>query len=340
VDPFILVDVGCAGGIGPIFRSFRERLTAYAFDPNIDVCDGLRARETLPGVQYVPAFVGAPPDHPAVVRRGGKPHVQGNPWSRLAIAETMKIRSSPQAGSRPRLADSGSPICLPEFFAERNVTDVDFIKIDVDGADYEILQTLDKSVHELGVLGIGIEVNYCGTDDESAHTFHNVDRFMRRHGYNLFHLTIRTYSASALPDRYQYSFPAQSISGRPLQGDAFYAVDLGDLTSSVPSSKIAPPKLIKLAFLFSCFGLFDCAAEILITHRNRVANVIDVDRALEVLCSDIQDNAADRLSYSDYLDAFNRDDARFYGRTSLRNLVKNERLRGWIRSLVYSWRYR
>ena len=76
------------------------------------------------------------------------------------------------------------------------------------------------------VFGIGIEVNYCGTDAANQNTFHNVDRFLRKHGFDLYDLTVRKYSLAALPAPYADKIPAQSNRGRPLQGDALYFKDL------------------------------------------------------------------------------------------------------------------
>src|ERR1700739_1311743 len=91
--PFTVVDVGCSRGIGPIWRLFGNQLRAYGFDPDINECTRLNAAETLPGVHYVPAFVGLAQDHPVALRRGGKPHVQRSPWWRLAIARSRAIQN-------------------------------------------------------------------------------------------------------------------------------------------------------------------------------------------------------------------------------------------------------
>ena len=78
------------------------------------------------------------------------------------------------------------PVGFEEFY--RNLTgnlfdrkhEVHDIKIDVDGADFDILQTLSDSLMRLNVLAVGLEVNFVGSPDETDHTFHNTDRFMRR----------------------------------------------------------------------------------------------------------------------------------------------------------------
>ena len=65
------------------------------------------------------------------------------------------------------------------------------------------------------MLGVQLEVNFVGTGDDSEHAFHNTDRFMRRQGYELFRLDVRTYSTRALPARYVWPTPAETVTGRP-----------------------------------------------------------------------------------------------------------------------------
>ena len=70
-----------------------------------------------------------------------------NPWNRLAIrwtirrrkekmtAATWQEKTSVNAWDMTRLADQSSPVVLGDFFKERGISSVDFIKVDVDGED-------------------------------------------------------------------------------------------------------------------------------------------------------------------------------------------------------------
>ena len=62
-DPFVLIDVGCGGGIDLAWREFGDNLVAHGFDPVRSECRRLQARESLPGVKYHSRLVGLPPDH-------------------------------------------------------------------------------------------------------------------------------------------------------------------------------------------------------------------------------------------------------------------------------------
>ena len=98
--------------------------------------------------------------------------------------------------------------------------------------------------------------------------------------------------------------------GRILQGDAVYLRDAAAPEQMTWAQSAKAEKLIKLAALFSVFGLPDCAAEILGHFRSRLARLIDVDRALDTLVADANGKAAP--PYPAYMDEFERDAPRFY----------------------------
>lgn len=321
--PFTLVDVGCSGGISPIWKLFGNELRAFGFDPDLNECKRLSAAEPLPGVRYIPAFVGLPAGHPVAIRRGEKPYFHNCPWDRLAAARTAQIRNKLKPAMshaeltalnqwpRTELADPNSPVYLPEFFRHNAIEEIDFIKIDVDGADFDILQTISDSLVNLNALAVGLEVNFFGSSDETGHALHNTDRFMRKLDFELMQLIPRTYSLAALPARYFLRMPAQNISGRPLQGDALYVRDFGN-PNRPQGRNLAPAKLAKLAAIYAAFGLYDCAAEVVLTHRDRLPALLNPDHLLDLLCAEAQGDEEPKLSYAAYMAAFEGDDDRFY----------------------------
>jgi hypothetical protein len=324
-DKFTLLDVGCSSGIDQIWRVFGKSLRAFGFDPNIDEIERLAASETTAGVCYIPAFVGVPPGTPDADRLRNRRFWARSPWARLSVARTLKKRAAAADMSnreatalnlwhRLRLANADEPVILPVFCADRGIRDLDFIKIDVDGPDFLILRSLEGVLQELRVLGIGIEVNFFGSDDPNIHTLHNVDRFMRKSGFDLFFLSSRPYSVAALPARYQHVIPAQTEVGRPLQGDAIYLRDAASPENAGWRVE-EPAKLLKLAALYSLTGLPDCAAEILVNFQERLRLIFDVDAGLDVLTQAVRANNMP-AKYRDYIAAFEADDPCFYPRSA------------------------
>lgn len=328
-EKFTLFDIGCAGGIDLAWRSFGDRLRAFGFDPNLLECERLTAEETLPDVHYVASFVGSRPDDEFSQIRGQRPSLAGNPWDRLSTVRSLEIRraASEMTAEQLRdhnlwqntmLADAASPVILADFAKRNSISDVDFIKIDVDGEDFCILNSLKTELTMWNVLGVGLEVNFFGTDHPADHSFHNVDRFMRTQGFDLFNLTIRRYSLSAIPSIYKWHNPAPTRTGRPLQGDAVYLRDICAPTKHGldGGSLFSLAKILKLAAIASLIGLPDYAGEIILSRSEQIREVLDISSALNLLVLQMQnqDGTESALSYNNYMAAFELDDAMFYSK--------------------------
>jgi hypothetical protein len=352
-ERFTLVDVGCSGGIHPAWRAFEPRLSALAFDPSLHAVETLKAAEANPEVRYFAGFVGLPDGHPA---KGADPEFwRVDPWGRLAAHHTQQRQQAP--GPAPEippaaapatdtelqqdlmernlwrdaeLARQDAPIVLPDFLKAQGVADVDFIKIDVDGTDFEILQSLQPVFDGGSVLGAVLEVNFHGSASPAANSFHNVDRFMRQQGFDLLDLTVRRYALDALPFPFLYPHPlaSQSVGGRPFQGDALYLRDFGYPHGGQDAAGWSDEKLLKLAALQALFGLYDHAAETLLLFRERLGRLVDVDALLDRLTAEIQGANPDLApepgydGYRDYRAAYEAEATPFYGALQRREAAR------------------
>jgi hypothetical protein len=317
-DAFRLLDIGCSGGLDPRWRAFGDRLQAIGIDASRGECARLAKAERLAGVEYVPAFVAGVAD-----RKIDDPARQASPLilairERLSFMRTREIRAARLAAAEieeklrhnawemTELADEGKPVLVPELLAARGWTNFDYLKIDIDGFDFEVLQTFDGRLGAAGVLGVQLEVNFVGTEADSDHTFHNTDRFMRRQGYELLRLDVRNYSSRALPGRYVWPTPAETLYGRPFQGEAWYARDFA-------GAAFDAPKLLKLAAIYAAIGVPDMAAELLLERGAELAG-LDIERALDLLAADAQPERERKLDYRRYMEGFEADSAGFYRR--------------------------
>lgn len=323
-DVLTLIDVGCSSGIDPAWRLFGPKLRAFAFDPNLAEVGRLTEAETLPGIQYIAAFVGIPPESPDAERMRNRmfwdrsPHMRSSAYHSYRHAvESDSTMSTEQktklnAWSQVALASAASPVILQTFLNEHDVNDIDFLKIDVDGADYVILRSVLPFMMAHNLLGLKMEVNFFGSDDPDIHTFHNVDRLMKQNGFELFALSTRPYSSVALPAPFQLTIPAQTEWGRVLQGDAIYFRDAVALAQTNWANAVASSKLLKLAASFSLFGLPDCAAEVLLQFRDKLENLVSVSKALDALVSDVLPEGAPVVNYEEYIEQYQRDHPRFW----------------------------
>ena len=206
------------------------------------------------------------------------------------------------------------PVSLKTAISSAGLEAVDFLKMDIDGGEYELLSSLGEGFADLSVLGVGVEVNFFGAEGPHHNTFHAIDRLMRRHGFTLFGLTVRSYSAAALPAPFVEAVASPSTFGRPLQGDALYVRDPYMADVGFVGSEITADRALKLAAIFCLFHLPDQAADVLLRARPRLeAAGFDVGAVLDLLAVEAQGDRLSPWSYAEYMQAFGRGDPWFYG---------------------------
>ena len=114
-----------------------------------------------------------------------------------------------------------------------------------------------------------------------------------------------------MPERFCLSFPAQSVSGRPLQGDAVYLRDLASPEFQEEARKLPPSKILKLAFLQSMIRQPDSAAETLLVFRDEIGELLDVGAALDLLVRE-SSLSSSFSSYEELMAAFRENSSVFY----------------------------
>jgi hypothetical protein len=348
-EHFTLLDLGCSGGIDPQWRVFSERLRALGIDASASECRRLVGIEQHPNVHYRAAFVRMLSDHPSYPQFAGKPFSTRDPFRRSSAYRTVRLLEEQinkgssedkllfNAWDRTELADEAAPISPAVALAELGWDDVDFVKIDIDSADFEVLTSISDCLPRWKVLGTKLEVNFFGGTSPTDGTFHNTDRLMRSKGYTLVGLEPRTYTMSPLPGRYVNTVAAQTHSGRVFQADAYYVVDLASEEDRALGSALSDEKIAKLAAIFSILGQPDSAVELMSVYSDRLRRIFDVDAAHDVLAFQTQEGRAEKRSYKDYIAEFEKDALYFYPRReehlprpAPRKLTFAERLRaGW-----------
>lgn len=323
-EKFRLLDIGCSGGLDPVWRSFEPRLQAIGIDASVTECNRLAGLEHNPDIAYVPGFVAPAPERKIDLAAGPAAPLIMEMRDRMSFMRTREIREARlkqastvellrnNAWEMTGLADPARPLVAPSLLAERGWTDLDYLKLDVDGADFEILQSFAGRFDSLRIIAVQMEVNFVGTDRPDEHTFHNTDRFMRAQGFDLFRLDVRNFSSRALPARYIWPTPAETVSGRPFQGEAYYTRDVLASHRKAMADTLGIEKLAKIAAVLSAWDVPDAAAELLLARRESLGKLVDIDAALDLLAAQTQAQRARPLAYRDYMATFEADRASFY----------------------------
>ena len=321
-DPFVLIDVGCGMGIDPLWRLFEPYLVAHGLDPQIAEVARLRREETNPAVAYHASLVGLPNDHDFHRRRVAARAAQSPYFDPMARSSGTYAAAQEIDAGRRSLSElntwnaeelTENKKTLSEFIASERIQGVDFVKTDTDGSDYEVLISAAGSIREAGILGFMVEASFNTQPNDTENSLANVDRLLREHGFLLYTLSVNRYSRAALPAPFAVTVLAQTTSGQAMWGDLVYLRDAGsDHYTDVWGEELSPTKLLKLACLYELFRLPDCAAELLLSHRQVLEPLVDVNRGLDLLTPPLRGN---RVRHEEYVAAFQRDPYSFYPST-------------------------
>jgi len=347
-EKFFLVDVGASGGIGEHWYAFGGDLIAVAFDPVVEEVKRLNRGTTHSGVRYYSAHVGYRQYDQLFPERlrGQKLQTHDNqPFQRTSA---VRARAVMNAGPNRRHSDAAGVATADRVeldqFLQREASSVpDFIKVDTDGSDYEVLRGAEQTLREKPVLGLSVECQFHGPVHPHANLFSNIDTLLRSLGFSLFDLETFCYSRASLPRPFRHPIPAQTVEGQVLWADALYFRDLGDPDyETMWPVELTPVAILKMACLFEIHGLEDCAAELLLKYRDRVASLVDVDACLDSLTPEFQGR---KMSYPDYIRAFEEQTAAFFPAqqpaSELQECrLQNQRMAKEIRQLRASWSWR
>jgi FkbM family methyltransferase len=318
-SPLTVVDVGCSGGVSSAWSVYKDH-KILGIDPVVDECERLNSIKNDEQIFFQDAFVILGEDHPFKIKKvkeGKNSYWGGNTWERLSASLGANILNERTAKDEPYSHElnnwrekrhSTNFLTLEEVCKRNNFLAVDFIKIDVDGPDLEVLLSGEGLIASSPVLGLAIEVNYFGGTSELDSTFHNVDRKMRELGFDLYDLTLRKYSSASFPAKFEFKCVAQTISGRPYQGDALYFRDpcskgLNNGAPNCPELNLISQ--YKLASMYELFGMPDQAVELLLQMQIE-------DKVKSFLLEKFTTTYSDFTSYDDLISGFQKNPLSFY----------------------------
>jgi len=145
---------------------------------------------------------------------------------------------------------------LDAFCQQEGIEAIDFLQVDVQGADLNVLQGATQMLQT--VLAVQVEVEFSPLY-QGQPLFADVDTFMRAKEFTLFGLT-NTACVRARSLRQLHNHP-----GQILWGDAFYFCDLisGNLMGKIEKHRNTPEQILKLACLADVLEFSDYALELL-----------------------------------------------------------------------------
>ncbi|MBL1175880.1 FkbM family methyltransferase [Pantanalinema sp. GBBB05] len=232
---------------------FAPNLAIYGFDADADACAVANAELAARSINWteqhfpvalgrtmgeVPLYITADPICSSLYRPNAA-YV-----SRFAGLQTMMS---------PDFTIDMEVTTLDQACQDQGIEQIDFLKIDVQGAD---LQVLEGAAHQLAysILAIRIEVEFSPLYLEQP-LFADVDVYLRQRGFTLFDLQGGYGSRANLPIR------STARAGQLLWGDALYLRDLIPAEQNLTFK--TPEHLLKLACMADVLDFPDYALELL-----------------------------------------------------------------------------
>jgi FkbM family methyltransferase len=301
-DPFVIIDVGSRGGFNAEWRAFGDRAKIYGFEPDEVECARLNA-EAAPGITYLPWAL------------GGSSGLATLYESKLS-ASTGLYRTNMTYFGRLLNRDNGivaaerqvSLRTLQDALAGIGVAAIDFIKLDVEGAELDILRGSEAYLRSAAPLGLLSEIRF-QPEINGSPIFAALDSFLQPLGLRLYGLDFSQQSRVALPypGVQEYRLPsgerffAYTTQGQVQDGNALYFRDLLISANRDLMLRMSTRRLLKLAALYEIYSLNDCAAELILACRERIDELVDSDRLLDLLATGIVGRPS---SYKDYIESY------------------------------------
>ena len=301
-DPLVIVDVGARDGFNAEWRVFGECARIYCFEPDARECARLNAASP-PNVTYLPTALGREPKQ-ARIYETRLPYSSGLYASRMEFFARLLNRDNAEVvGDRSVELDT-----LDRAMAERNVHAVNFIKLDAEGAELEILMGGRGVVSNPKLLGILTEIRFHPEINDSP-PFWQTEQQLQEDGFRLFDLSTNPQSRIALPypGHADYFMPdgrrfyAYTTHGQIMDGDALYFRDVLIAKNLEIRKQLHGVDLLKLAAFFELYHHNDSAAEVILTFREQLEPLVDCDKLLDLLTPRLLGR---KLSYADYLQTY------------------------------------
>jgi len=306
-ERFVVVDVGCQGGVHVQWDLLGDLGEVHAFDAIKEAVEDLARRETRPNRHYYNIALGNEDGE-------RKFFVKPNVFSSSFIAEDIRARFveyGPDIISDPELEPLGAPSGpgaritkvrrLDTLFAEGILPRADVIKLDCEGFEPEILAGAREYMRASKVLAVTAETNFLPSKAGARTQFDDLHAILLEQGLRVFDLVSERLPRPEylrLREERNRTWPLPSdprvrpppfAVGQFVVFDFLFCRDLVAEQSEAQSSggdivdNASIDRILKMMIIFEMHGLMDCAAELASTFRERLMTRLDVDRAIDLL---------------------------------------------------------
>ena len=307
MDKFTVIDAGCQGGPHPRWQMLGDLVDFHGFDPIGEVIQRLKSEyHDRPNFHFYEVALGS--------ENGQRTFNIG------ADSFSSSFYATNPAGDSQGLRGDGiirgerivEVRTLDSLMSERCVPLADFIKMDCEGFETEILAGAKRYLAASSPIGVTSETNFNVSPIHPRTHFSSINDLLLPHRLLMFDLSFRrspsrSYLAvrSDADDATLRGIWTLDVVGRPTEFDFLFCRDLvGErdwpqqyINKPLPYVPPQVDTVIKAMILFELHGLMDCALELGVQFRSLLEQKLDVSRAIDLLLMP----APNPRSYSDRL---------------------------------------
>ena len=249
-EPLTVVDVGARGGLEAYWKVYGDQIRVIGFEPDVRECRRLN-RVFKNNQRFYPyALWQSSTKRNFYVMKNAASSSFFKPkddfWDRFPDRKNLAIRKTLKLNT----------ISLDDFAKKQRIDNIDFIKMDAEGAELAVLKGAVNLLKK-SILGLTCEVLFVQTAHNQP-VFSEIDLFLKSLGFDLFDLGLYRLGRKTFSKE-----PGPKKQGQVILGHALF---LRDLASEIESgSRRKDPdqiQILKMISIMELFGLYDCAAEL------------------------------------------------------------------------------
>jgi FkbM family methyltransferase len=281
-EPFVLIDVGVQGGEDQRWQPLGDHLVVHGFDPIEEVVHELTERNHhRPNCHYHCMALGSV---------DGEREFYFNPANPTASSMFRRGtgRFDVENAEQPRQVPIRRLDCL---LAEGLIPQADFIKVDVEGFEKEVLLGA-RELLSGGVLGLHTETNFGVSPHYPKSHFATLAELALDQHLLVFDIAFnripRATFQRALVDKGMKPIAEHYLVGRPATVDVLFCRDLIDEADQpdnyqTPCRPFVLDQLIKAIIIYELHGLNDVALDTVKRFAKALGERLDVDHAVQLL---------------------------------------------------------
>jgi len=274
------IDVGCRGGIPPLWKNLQKYLRVVGFEPDEEGYKALMT-DKPDNFLYLNAALS---NKKSLIEFYVNSDLQTS--SVFPIDETYFKRFSAISNIKNVDTVKIQADTLDNQLAQADMKDIDFIKLDTQGSELQILEGAIDTVSG-SVLGIEAEVEFLPLY-KGQPLFCDVDRFLRGKGFELFDLnSISWHRQNKLLNDLDLKYDIERSKSQLVYADALYfksEAEIHRLFSGINDAEWKKSKALRFISICVLYDFLDYAIEIAnIAREQNVLSTEEYKLIIEVL---------------------------------------------------------